>query len=113
MAGKTNNSGSGESGKAARKQSARERMAAARAAEQRAARRRSLITWSVAGIVGAAAIGGLVWGISASDSGSSGKGGGAAVSGALPKPVAYGSTTAQPPWQLPQDASAGTRAAGL
>ncbi|WP_328731911.1 hypothetical protein OHT20_17670 [Streptomyces caniferus] len=114
MAGKTSNSGSGDSGKAARKQSARERVAAARAAEQRAARRRSLITWGVSGIVGAAAIGGLVWRLSASDdSGSSGNGGGAAASAALPKPVAYGSATALPPWQLPQDAAAGTRAAGL
>jgi hypothetical protein len=59
-------------------------------------------------VIGAAAVGAIAWALVANSGSSDTK-----ASGSLPVPVAYGSSTALPPWQLPADASAAAKAAGL
>jgi hypothetical protein len=87
---------------------ARERVAAARAAEARRERKARILFRSALGVVGAAVVGGIAWAVVANGGSDEVK-----ASGALPEPVAYGSTTALPPWAAPANASTGAQAAGL
>ncbi|AJT65517.1 hypothetical protein [Streptomyces chattanoogensis] len=71
----------------------------------------------VAFVAAASAVAALAFGGDASAITSRGEVAGSAAkvsaSDPLPAPVAYGSTTALPPWPAPADATAGARAAGL
>jgi hypothetical protein len=96
-------------GRKTQKESARQRLAAERAEQARRERRARIAFRSALGVIGAAAVGGIAWAVVASG----GSDGGGTASGALPKPVVYGSATALPPWAAPANASAGAKAAGL
>jgi hypothetical protein len=98
--------------KAARRESARERIAAARTAEARRERRTRRVFLSALGAVGVIAAGGIAW-LVVANGGSDDGGSSSGSSGALPKPVAFGSATARAPWAAPADATAGAKAAGL
>lgn len=100
--------GTGSARPADRRAAARQRAAEMREAEARRERRSRIVFRSAIAAISALAIGGIAWGVAAN----TGSGGWKAV-GALPKPVAYGSTTATPPWPAPANASAGAKAAGL